>query len=43
MNQDVIWDYYQNEAPESFSGSIVCLTFLAKKVKPKKRVLNIGI
>ncbi len=43
MNQNVIWDYYQNEAPESFSGSVARLTFLAKKVKSKKRVLNIGI
>lgn len=43
MNQDVIWEYYQNEASESFSGSVARLTFLTKKIKPPKRVLNIGV
>lgn len=43
MKQDSIWDFYQNEMPEVFSGSRARLLFLAKKVKPKGRVLNIGV
>lgn len=42
-SQDSIWEYFQNELPESFSGSIARLRFLAKKVKPKGKVLNIGV
>ncbi len=43
MKQNNIWNYYQNEAPEKFAGSVARLTFLARKVKPKSKVLNIGV
>ena len=43
MKQDYIWDFYQNEAPETFSGSVARLTFLARKVKPNSKVLDIGV
>ena len=43
MKQEAIWEYYQNEALESFDGSLARLTFLAKRFKRKEVVLNIGI
>ena len=43
MKQEAIWEYYQNEALESFDGSLARLTFLAKRFKRKDVVLNIGI
>lgn len=43
MNQDKIWDYYQNESMESFDGSYSRLNFIAKKFKKENRVLNIGV
>lgn len=43
MDQQPIWDYYQNEAPEAFLGSRKRLQFLAKKLTPKGKVLNIGV
>ncbi len=43
MNQDLIWDYYQNELPEAFSASRARLLFLVKKLKTNGRVLNVGI
>lgn len=42
-DQAHIWDYFQNEAPESFAGSAPRLKFLAKKIQPSSRVLNIGV
>src|SRR6266550_9340800 len=41
-NQDLIWDYYQNESPERFSGSYSRLRFLVKRIKAPATVLNIG-
>jgi len=47
MNQDRIWDYYQNEVPESFEGSRARLSYLACRVacmvRPGGKVLNIGV
>lgn len=43
MNQSFVWDYYQNEAPEVFEGSVARLRYLAKKVKSRGKVLNIGV
>lgn len=43
MDQLSIWDYYQNEAPESFLGSRKRLQFLVKKLISKGKVLNIGV
>ncbi|PYM14515.1 MAG: hypothetical protein DME18_06505 [Verrucomicrobia bacterium] len=40
--QELIWDYYQNEAPESFEGSRTRLQFLIKRIHPPAAVLNIG-
>ncbi len=42
-DQERIWDYFQNEAPESFSGAVPRLRFLARKIRPPARVLNIGV
>ena len=41
-NQDVAWDYYQNEVPESFAGSYARLRFLANRIQNASSVLNIG-
>lgn len=43
MNQDLIWDYFQNELPESFAGSRGRLAFLVQQLRPASRVLNIGV
>ncbi|OEU50021.1 MAG: hypothetical protein BA861_00205 [Desulfobacterales bacterium S3730MH5] len=43
MKQGLIWDYYQNEAPEFFAGSSARLRYLAKRVKSRGKVLNIGV
>lgn len=43
MKQALIWDYYQNQAPETFRGSVSRLAFLANKVKPGAKVLNVGV
>ncbi len=47
MNQDKIWDYFQNEGLDSFSDSKVRLGFLFRKARHiaggnRLRVLNIG-
>src|SRR5437870_380847 len=41
-NQDLIWEYYQNECPESFDGSYSRLRFLVERIKAPATVLNIG-
>jgi len=43
MKQDKIWDYFQNEEINSFDGSYGRLSFLLKNIKPKIKVLNIGV
>ena len=40
--QELIWDYFQNEAPESFEGSSARLRFIADRIRQPARVLNIG-
>lgn len=42
-SQDKIWEHYQNEGIDSFSGSEGRLEFLARRLSPGARVLNIGI
>ncbi len=42
-DQEKIWDHFQNEGIESFSQNRGRLEFLAKKLKPSSRVLNIGV
>ena len=43
MKQDIIWDYFQNEKTELFSGALARLTWLQKKIKKGQRILNIGV
>ena len=43
MNQDAIWDYFQNEGVANFDGSEARLSYLVKKIAPGSRVLNIGV
>lgn len=43
MKQDLIWQYYQNEAPEFFAGSLTRLRFLVRRIAPGAEVLNIGV
>jgi SAM-dependent methyltransferase len=43
MRQDLIWEFFQNEAPEAFRGSLPRLKYLAKRVRRKGRVLNVGV
>lgn len=40
--QEAIWEYFQNEAPESFRTSRGRLLYLARFVSRGERVLNIG-
>lgn len=40
--QGRIWDYFQNEAPESFAGSRARLEYLVRRIAAPQRVLNIG-
>lgn len=41
--QDAIWDYFQNQAPESFEGSYPRIRFLLRSIPAGARVLNIGV
>ncbi len=43
MNQDKIWDYFQNEDEDSFVGSYPRLKDLVSQFKKGDKVLNIGI
>lgn len=43
MGQDAIWDHFQNEGIQSFGGAYPRLEYLARRLRPKERVLNIGI
>lgn len=43
MSQEKIWEHFQNEGKESFSKSHGRLEFLVRRLKPLKRVLNIGV
>ena len=40
--QDLIWEYFQNEAPESFGGSQARVKYLLGKIVRPQVVLNIG-
>ena len=40
--QDLIWDYYQNESPETFAGSRARLQILLSRIEPSQVALNIG-
>lgn len=43
FDQDKIWEHFQNEGVDSFSGSEGRLEFLAHRLAAGSRVLNIGI
>ncbi len=43
MEQDRIWDYFQNEGINSFEGSYSRLNFLIKQCAVNMKVLNIGV
>jgi ubiquinone/menaquinone biosynthesis C-methylase UbiE len=43
MNQEAIWDFFQNEGVASFGESYGRLRFLTNKFTKKERVLNIGV
>lgn len=43
MNQDAIWDHFQNEGVESFDQAAPRLEFIVRRLKPGERVLNIGV
>jgi SAM-dependent methyltransferase len=40
--QDLIWDYYQNESPETFETSRARLQLLISRIEPPQVALNIG-
>lgn len=43
MNQDVIWDHFQNEGVAAFNQSNARLEFLVRRLKAGERALNIGV
>ena len=43
MKQEHIWDYFQNEAPGSFDGSVARQAYLARNLGHTEKVLNIGV
>ena len=43
MNQDAIWDHFQNEGVASFSHSGPRLEFLVRRLRRGERVLNVGV
>jgi SAM-dependent methyltransferase len=43
MNQDHIWDHFQNQALAHFDDAGPRLEFLARRLRPGERVLNIGV
>lgn len=43
MNQDKIWDYFQNEGLKEEQFPLARQRFLASKIPPATKVLNIGV
>lgn len=43
MNQELIWEYFQNEDPASFKDSVPRLRYLASRIGSGKKVLNVGV
>ena len=43
VNQDQIWDHYQNDAPDSFSGSDTRINYLINQIPKGAVCLNIGV
>jgi SAM-dependent methyltransferase len=43
MNQDVIWDHFQNEGVAAFGRANPRLEFLVRRLRSGERALNIGV
>jgi len=43
MNQDAIWDHFQNEGVSAFGRANPRLEFLVRRLAPGERALNIGV
>ncbi len=43
MKQERIWRYFQGEGSQSFAGSQGRLKFIFNMIRPRERVLNIGV
>lgn len=43
MAHDKIWDYFQNESPETFRSTESRLGFLARRIAAPARVLDVGV
>ena len=43
MNQDAIWDHFQNEGVAAFNGANARLEYVARQLQRGERVLNIGV
>lgn len=43
MEQDKIWDHFQTAGIDSFSQSSGRLSFIATRISPRTRVLNVGV
>lgn len=43
MNQEAIWDHFQNEGVASFDGAAPRLEFLARQLTGGEKALNIGV
>lgn len=43
MNQDAIWDHFQNEGIAAFGQAGPRVEFLVKRLKPGEKVLDIGV
>jgi 2-polyprenyl-3-methyl-5-hydroxy-6-metoxy-1,4-benzoquinol methylase len=43
MSQEPVWEYFQNEGKDVFSGAYRRLEYLSKRVFAEERALNIGV
>lgn len=43
INQDIIWEHFQNEGVDSFRDAVPRLEFLVRQLRRNERVLNIGV
>lgn len=43
MNQEAIWDHFQNEGVAAFDRANPRLEFLVRRLRPGERALNIGV
>ena len=43
VNQDLIWDHFQNDGVESFAGARPRLEFIVRQIRRGDRALNVGV